>query len=84
MTQQDTSGIYYAKGAGETFPVAFTDIPSIACGLSVPDGTCPFAHVTFDGMSKTGYGRKMFWSSFSGNKLPVGTVVSATFTGRWK
>ena len=84
MTQQDTSGIYYAIGSGGTFPVAFTDIPSIACGLSVPDGTCPFAHVTFDGMSKTGYGRKMFWSSFSGNALPIGTVVSAIFTGRWK
>lgn len=84
MTIQDTSGIYYAKGAGGTFPIEFTDVPSIVCGLSVPDGTCPFAHVTFDGISKTGYGREMFWSSFSGNKLPVGTVVSATFTGRWK
>lgn len=84
MTIQDTSGIYYAKGAGGTFPIEFTDVPSIVCGLSVPDGTCPFAHVTFDGISKTGYGRQMFWSSFSGNTLPVGTVVSATFTGRWK
>lgn len=84
MTKQDTSGIYYATGSGGTFPVAFTDIPSIACGLSVPDGTCPFAHVTFDGISKTGYGREMFWSSFSGNALPIGTVVSAIFTGKWK
>ena len=84
MTNHDPSGIYYATGAGGTFPVAFTDTPSIACGLSVPDLACPFAHVTFDEISKTGYRRQIFWSSFSGNKLPVGTVVSATFTGRWK
>ena len=84
MTTKDTSGIYYAKGAGGTFPIEFIDVPSIVCGLSVPDGTCPFAHVTFDGMSKAGYGRIMFWSSFSGNALPIGTVVSAIFTGKWK
>ena len=77
---------YYATGPAATFPVAFTDVPSVISGLGIANLQAPFCNVTFESVTKTGFGRYIIWTlpTISGYVIPSGSVVSATFTGRWK
>lgn len=76
-------GMYYKSRDGRTFPLAFVDTPMVITGIGVPDTSAPFVNVSFDGVSKTGYSRCIFWSTHSGATLPVNSVTSAIFIGRW-
>lgn len=77
---------YYATGPAATFPVEFTDVPSVVSGLGIANLQAPFCNVTFESVTKTGFGRYIIWTlpTISGYVIPSGSVVSATFTGRWK
>ena len=77
---------YYATGPAATFPVAFTDVPFVISGLGIANLNAPFCNVTFELVTKTGFGRYIIWTlpTISGYVIPTGSVVSATFTGRWK
>lgn len=77
---------YYATGIAGTFPIAFTDVPSVISGLGIANLQAPFCNVTFESVTKTGFGRYIIWTlpTISGYVIPSGSVVSATFTGRWK
>ena len=77
---------YYATGPAATFPIEFTDVPSVISGLGIANSQAPFCNVTFDSVTKTGFGRYIIWTlpTISGYVIPSGSVVSATFTGRWK
>lgn len=77
---------YYAAGSAGTFPIAFTDVPSVISGLGIANLQAPFCNVTFESVTKTGFGRYIIWTlpTISGYVIPPGSVVSATFTGRWK
>lgn len=77
---------YYATGPAATFPVAFTDVPFVISGLGIANLNAPFCNVTFESVTKTGFGRYIIWTlpTISGYVIPTGSVVSATFTGRWK
>lgn len=77
---------YYAAGSAGTFPIAFTDVPSVVSGLGISNLQAPFCNVTFESVTKTGFGRYLIWTlpTISGYVIPSGSVVSATFTGRWK
>lgn len=77
---------YYATGIAGTFPVAFTDVPTVMSGIAISDLSAPFCNVTFESVTKTGFGRYIIWTlpTISGYVIPSGSVVSATFTGRWK
>lgn len=76
-------GVYYKSRDGRTFPLAFVDTPMVITGICVPDTSAPFVNVSFDGVSKTGYSRCIFWATHSGATLPVNSVTSAIFIGRW-
>ena len=76
-------GVYYKSIGGRTFPLAFVDTPMVITGIGVPDTSAPFVNVSFDGVSKTGYSRCIFWATNSGATLPVNSVTSAIFIGRW-
>lgn len=76
-------GVYYKSRDGRTFPLAFVDTPMVITGIGVPDTSAPFVNVSFDGVSKTGYSRCIFWATHSGATLPVNSVTSAIFIGRW-
>lgn len=76
-------GVYYKTRDGRTFPLAFVDTPMVITGIGVPDTSAPFVNVSFDGVSKTGYSRCIFWATNSGATLPVNSVTSAIFIGRW-
>ena len=76
-------GVYYKSRDGRTFPLAFVDTPMVITGIGVPDTSAPFVNVSFDGISKTGYSRCIFWATHSGATLPVNSVTSAIFIGRW-
>lgn len=77
---------YYVTGPAATFPVEFTDVPSVVSGLGIANLQAPFCNVTFESVTKTGFGRYIIWTlpTISGYVIPSGSVVSATFTGRWK
>lgn len=77
---------YYATRGAEEFPIAFTDVPSVISGLGIVNLNAPFCNVTFESVTKTGFGRYIIWTlpTISGYVIPTGSVVSATFTGRWK
>ncbi len=77
---------YYALGSSESFPIAFTGAPSVVSGLGISSLKAPFCNVTFESVTKTGFGRYIIWTlpTISGYVIPSGSVVSATFTGRWK
>lgn len=77
---------YYATGSSATFPIAFTDVPAVVSGLGISNLNAPFCNVTFESVTKTGFGRYIIWTlpTISGYVIPSGSVVSATFTGRWK
>lgn len=77
---------YYATGSARKFPVAFTDVPAVMSGIAISDLSAPFCNVTFESVTKTGFGRYIIWTlpTISGYVIPSGSVVSATFTGRWK
>lgn len=77
---------YYATGSSATFPIAFTDVPSVVSGLGIANLQAPFCNVTFESVTKTGFGRYIIWTlpTISSYVVPSGSVVSATFTGRWK
>lgn len=77
---------YYAAGSAGTFPIAFTDVPAVISGLGIANLQAPFCNVTFESVTKTGFGRYLIWTlpTISGYVIPSGSVVSATFTGRWK
>lgn len=77
---------YYATGSAATFPIAFTDVPSVVSGVGIANAQAPFCNVTFDSVTKTGFGRYIIWTlpTISGYVIPSSSVVSATFTGRWK
>ena len=68
------------------FPVAFTATPGVVSGLAIPDLSIPFCALTIDGVTKSTFKRAIVWNTgnVSSAVLPSGTVVSATFTGRWK
>lgn len=76
-------GVYYKSRDGRTFPLAFVDTPMVITGIGVPDTSAQFVNVSFDGISKTGYSRCIFWATHSGATLPVNSVTSAIFIGRW-
>lgn len=76
-------GVYCKSRDGRTFPLAFVDTPMVITGIGVPDTSAPFVNVSFDGVSKTGYSRCIFWATHSGATLPVNSVTSAIFIGRW-
>lgn len=76
-------GVYYKSRDGRTFPLAFVDTPMVITGIGVPDTSAPFVNVSFAGISKTGYSRCIFWATHSGATLPVNSVTSAIFIGRW-
>lgn len=77
---------YYATGPAATFPIAFTDVPAVVSGLGISNLNAPFCNVTFESVTKTGFGRYIIWTlpTISGYVIPSSSVVSATFTGRWK
>lgn len=77
---------YYATGPAAKFPIAFTDVPAVVSGLGISNLNAPFCKVTFESVSKTGFGRYIIWTlpTISSYVVPSGSVVSATFTGRWK
>ena len=77
---------YYATGPAATFPIKFTDVPAVVSGLGISNLNAPFCNVTFESVTKTGFGRYIIWTlpTISGYVVPSGSVVSATFTGRWK
>lgn len=76
-------GVYYKSRDGRTFPLAFVDTPMVITGIGVPDTSAPFVNVSFADVSKTGYSRCIFWATHSGATLPVNSVTSAIFIGRW-
>lgn len=78
-----SEGLYSKSIDGRTFPVAFVDTPMVITGIGVPNLSAPFVNVSFDGVSKTGYSRCIFWATHSGAKLPLNSVTSAIFIGRW-
>lgn len=80
---RNKEGVYYKSRDGRTFPLAFVDTPMVITGIGVPDTSAPFVNVSFDGVSKTGYSRCIFWATHSGATLPVNSVTSAIFIGRW-
>ena len=86
VSLSNKSETYYATGAAATFPIEFTDVPSVISGLGIANSQAPFCNVTFDSVTKTGFGRYIIWTlpTISGYVIPSGSVVSATFTGRWK
>ncbi len=75
---------YAIADTTKTFPVAFRDIPMVLPGIGVPNGSAPFCHLTFDGVSLNGFERAVVWTSCSADtKLPIGTRISCLFIGRW-
>lgn len=88
LSNTDWSGIHYAQAeyAYKYFPVGFTETPSVTSGIAIADLTCPFCTLTIEQITKSYFVRAIVWTigNISGYELPVGTVVSATFTGRWK
>ena len=86
VSLSNKSETYYATGPAATFPIEFTDVPSVISGLGIANSQAPFCNVTFDSVTKTGFGRYIIWTlpTISGYVIPSGSVVSATFTGRWK
>lgn len=88
LSNTDWSGIHYAQAeyAYKYFPVEFTETPSVTSGIAIADLTCPFCTLTIEQITKSYFVRAIVWTigNISGYELPVGTVVSATFTGRWK
>ena len=88
LSNTDWSGIHYAQAeyAYKYFPVGFTETPSVTSGIAIADLTCPFCTLTIEQITKSYFVRAIVWTigDISGYELPVGTVVSATFTGRWK
>ena len=86
VSLSNKSETYYSFGPAATFPVEFTDVPSVVYGLGIANSQAPFCNVTFDSVTKTGFGRYIIWTlpTISGYVIPSGSVVSATFTGRWK
>lgn len=88
LSNTDWSGIHYAQAeyAYKYFPVEFTETPSVTSGIAIADLTCPFCTLTIEQINKSYFLRAIVWTigNISGYELPVGTVVSATFTGRWK
>ena len=86
VSLSNKSETYYATGTAATFPIAFTDVPAVVSGFGIANAQAPFCNVTFDSVTKTGFGRYIIWTlpTISGYVIPSGSVVSATFTGRWK
>ena len=86
VSLSNKSETYYATGPASTFPIAFKDVPSVVSGLGISNLNAPFCNVTFESVTKTGFGRYIIWTlpTISGYVIPSGSVVSATFTGRWK
>lgn len=88
LSNTDWSGIHYAQAeyGYNYFPVGFTEAPSVTSGIAIADLTCPFCTLTIEQITKSYFVRAIVWTigNISGYELPVGTVVSATFTGRWK
>ena len=86
VSLSNKSETYYATGPAATFPIAFTDVPAVVSGLGISNLNAPFCKVTFESVSKTGFGRYIIWTlpTISSYVVPSGSVVSATFTGRWK
>ena len=88
LSNTDWSGIHYAQAeyAYKYFPVGFTETPSVTSGIAIADLTCPFCTLTIEQITKSYFVRAIVWTigDISGYELPVGTVISATFTGRWK
>ena len=88
LSNIDWSGIHYAQAeyAYKYFPVGFTETPSVTSGIAIADLTCPFCTLTIEQITKSYFVRAIVWTigDISGYELPVGTVISATFTGRWK
>ena len=83
LTNISSEGVYYQLGSGGTFPVEFVDTPMVITGIGVPNLSAPFVNVSFDGVSKTGYNRCIFWATYSGAIIPENSVNSAIFIGRW-
>ena len=83
LTNISGEGVYYQLGSGGTFPVEFVDTPMVITGIGVPNLSAPFVNVSFDGVSKTGYNRCIFWATYSGAIIPANSVNSAIFIGRW-
>lgn len=83
LTNISSEGVYYQLGSGGTFPVEFVDTPMVITGIGVPNLSAPFVNVSFDGVSKTGYNRCIFWATYSGAIIPANSVNSAIFIGRW-
>lgn len=83
LTNISSEGVYYQLGSGGTFPVEFIDTPMVITGIGVPNLSAPFVNVSFDGVSKTGYNRCIFWATYSGAIIPANSVNSAIFIGRW-
>ena len=86
VSLSNKSETYYSTGPAATFPIEFTDVPSVISGLGIANLQAPFCNVTFDSVTKTGFGRYTIWTlpTISSYVVPSGSVVSATFTGRWK
>lgn len=88
LSNTDWSGIHYAQAeyAYKYFPVGFTETPSVTSGIAIADLTCPFCTLTIEQITKSYFVRAIVWTigDISSYELPVGTVISATFTGRWK
>lgn len=87
LSSVDGSIHYTAPQNGTiSFPAAFTATPGVVSGLAIPDLSIPFCTLTIEGVTKTSFARAIVWNTgnVSNSVLPSGTVVSATFTGRWK
>lgn len=80
-----SAGAYFANDSGGTFPTNFTDTPSVIGSIGMVDLSSPFCNITFDGVSTTGWSRTIFWTTLNATtSIKSGSVVSATFTGKWK
>lgn len=80
---QATLNVYFHSSAGETFPTAFTEIPSCFGSVTVIDGSAPFTTLTADGVSKTKFERYLVYVDYA-TTLPANTILSLMFVGKWK
>lgn len=83
ITQHPTACMGPQNNGWNTFPVAFTDMPSVFTSLSLPDMSAPFTKLIVDNVNKTAFWRYFIYGSVA-TTIPSGTVLSAMFIGNWK
>lgn len=78
---------YHVLNSNISFPDGFTfeTAPIVNAGINPVDTSSPWCSVTFEGVGTTKYQRCMLWNiGYSTTVIKAGSVIGATFTGRWK